>query len=148
MAQYITTNLWAIWIIVTMLCLIIELSSGDFFLTCFAIGALCSVISSFIGFPFWLQLLVFVVCSVLCILSIRPSLLRKLHNRNECLCNADALIGRQGKVIESIVPGEYGYVKIDGDEWKAQSADGSPINVGNIVRVISRESIIITVERI
>lgn len=148
MAEYFTTNLWAIWTIVTILCLIIELSSGDFFLTCFAIGALCSVISSFIGFPFWLQLLIFVICSVLCILFIRPSLLRKLHNKNERLCNADALIGRQGKVIVSIVPREYGYVKIDGDEWKAQSADGSPINVGDMVRVIGRESIIISVERI
>ncbi len=148
MTEYFTTNLWAIWAVITILCLIIELNSGDFFVTCFAIGAICSMFSSFIGFPFWLQVIAFAVCSVLSIMFVRPSLLRKVHNRKERLCNADALIDRQGKVIEEIKPNEYGYVKIDGDEWKAQSNCDTPISVGETVKVVSRESIIISVERI
>lgn len=148
MIDYFISNLWALWTILTILCLIIELNSGDFFLTCFAIGAFSSVIFSFAGFPFWLQVIVFIIFSVLSITFIRPTILNKLHNRKERLCNADALINRQGKVIEAIMPGEYGYVKIDGDEWKAQSAETIPINVGEKVKIVSRDSIILTVERI
>ena len=40
MIAYLSTNLWTLWTIITVLCLIIELGSGDFFVTCFAIGAL------------------------------------------------------------------------------------------------------------
>ena len=148
MIEYFTANLWAIWAAVTILCLIIELSTGDFFLTCLAIGGFFALISTFLGFPFWLQVIVFVICSVLSITFIRPSILRKLHNNKERPCNADALIGRQGKVIEAIMPNGYGYVKIDGDEWKAQSTTSTTIQVGEIVKVVSRESIIINVERI
>ena len=98
--------------------------------------------------PIWTQILVFAICSVLSIIFVRPSLLRKLHNRQERLSNSDALIGREGRVIEAICPGDYGYVKIDGDEWKAQSPDDTTIEVGTTVKVIGRESIIISVERV
>ena len=44
MIEYLTSNLWLIWIIISILCLILELSSGDFFILCFAIGAAVSAI--------------------------------------------------------------------------------------------------------
>nr|WP_254046129.1 NfeD family protein [Prevotella sp. P4-51] len=106
------------------------------------------MIVSFTEAPLWTQILVFAICSVLSIIFVRPSLLRKLHNRQERLSNSDALIGREGRVIEAICPGDYGYVKIDGDEWKAQSPDDTTIEVGTTVKVIGRESIIISVERV
>ena len=62
--------------------------------------------------------------------------------------NVDALIGRQGKVIETIPQGECGYVKIDGDEWRSVSADGQEIPAGTTVQVVSRDSIILTVDTI
>ena len=39
MIDYISQNLWLFWTVITFLCLIMELSSGDFYVTCFAIGA-------------------------------------------------------------------------------------------------------------
>ena len=52
--------------------------------------------------------------------------------------------GRTGKVTEPISAGQSGYVQIDGDMWKAVSQQN--IAVGETVRVIGRESTIITVE--
>ena len=40
MIDYISQNLWLFWTIITVVCLIMELSSGDFYVTCFALGAL------------------------------------------------------------------------------------------------------------
>ena len=42
MIEFFTSNLWLIWVIISIVCLILELSSGDFFILCFAIGAAAS----------------------------------------------------------------------------------------------------------
>jgi membrane protein implicated in regulation of membrane protease activity len=45
-----------------------------------------------------------------------------------------------------VIPADgYGYVQIDGDLWRAVSADKAEITVGTIVKVIERNSIILTV---
>lgn len=134
--------------ITAMLCLIIELGSGDFYVTCFAIGALGAMVVSLFDISLWLQIVVFAVCSVLSILFIRPPLLRALHAKGaDRLSNAEALINRTGIVEERIEPGSSGYVKIDGDVWRAVSHDEQPIEPGERVRVVSMESIVVTVER-
>ena len=58
MFEYLSQHLWLVWIIITMLCLIIELGSGDFFVTCFALGALVAMISALVDLPIWLQVII------------------------------------------------------------------------------------------
>ena len=147
MIEYFTSNLWLIWIIISMLCLILELSSGDFFILCFAIGAAVAAIIAGCGLSLTWQIIIFAIVSALSLLLVRPALLKKLHKpHKERLSNAEAMIGQQGRVSEAIVANGYGRVAIDGDDWKARSADGSPIEKDTRVRVIKMDSIIITVE--
>lgn len=148
MIDYFAANLWQLWVLVTVVCLILELTSGDLFILCFSIGALVTAVLSAFGLGFYGQLAVFVVASVLSLLFVRPSLVRRLHGRKkERLSNADALIGRIGRVSEAIEQGGYGRVAIDGDDWKAVSSDGTYVPMGQNVCVVGRESIIITVEK-
>lgn len=148
MIDYFAANLWQLWVLVTVVCLILELTSGDLFILCFSIGALVTAVLSAFGLGFYGQLAVFVVASVLSLLFVRPSLVRRLHGRKkERLSNADALIGRIGRVSEAVEQGGYGRVAIDGDDWKAVSSDGTYVPMGQNVRVVGRESIIITVEK-
>ena len=78
---------------------------------------------------------------------VRPAALRYLHkNDDQRVSNADAIIGREGRVVETIEADGFGRVAIDGDVWKAVTEDGSPIEKGQKVTVVSRESIIITVK--
>lgn len=49
MADYIMNNVWQVWAIAAVICLILELSSGDFFIICFSIGAVASAIGAAIG---------------------------------------------------------------------------------------------------
>jgi len=149
MIEFLTSNLWLIWIIISIVCLILELSSGDFFILCFAIGAAVSAIVAGCGLSLTWQIITFAVVSALSLLLVRPTLLKKLHKPSrERLSNAEAMIGQQGRVSEDIEAGGYGRVAIDGDDWKAVSADGSAIAKGERVRVVKMESIIITVEPI
>ncbi len=149
MIQYFTSNLWLIWIIVSILCLILELSSGDFFILCFAIGAAVAALLAGCGLSLTWQIIIFAVVSALSLLLVRPALVKKLHKpHRERLSNAEAMIGQQGRVSETIEAGGFGRVAIDGDDWKAVSADGSAIGQGARVRVVKMDSIILTVEPI
>ena len=147
MIEYFTSNLWLIWIIVSILCLILELSSGDFFLLCFAIGAAYGAIIAGCGLSLTWQIIIVAVVSALSLMLVRPALLKKLHKPNrERLSNAEAMIGQTGRVSEDIEANGYGRVAIDGDDWKARSADGSAIDKGSRVRVVKMDSIILTVK--
>ena len=149
MIDYFTSNLWLIWIIISIICLILELSSGDFFLLCFAIGAAASAIIAGCGASLTLQIIIFAIVSALSLLLVRPALVKKLHKpHRERLSNAEAMAGKTGRVSEAIEAGGFGRVAVDGDDWKAISADGSAIAAGTRVRIVKMDSIIATVRPI
>ena len=144
MIEYLIHNSWQVWAVIAVLCLILELSSGDFFIICFSIGAVAAVIGAGVGLSVYWQIAVFALFSTVAIFTVRPVALRWLHkNEPDRRSNADALLGRTGRVVEPIHAGKNGYVQIDGDMWKAVS--DADIAVGTTVRVIDRESTIITV---
>jgi len=148
MVQLFIENLWLFWLIASTAMLILELTSGDFYLVCFAAGAVVALVCALFPSPFWLQVLVWVVASLLCVVFVRPPLVRKLHAGEENrISNADALIGKRGTVTETVKAGGHGYVKIDGDEWRSVSTDGQEIPEGTPVTVVARDSIILTVEK-
>jgi len=147
MIEYFTSNLWLLWVIISIVCLILELSSGDFFILCFAIGAAVAAILAGCGLSLTWQIILFAVVSALSLLLVRPALIKKLHKpHRERLSNAEAMIGREGRVSEPIEAGGYGRVAIDGDDWKAVGVEGMAIAQGSRVRVVKMDSIIVTVE--
>lgn len=144
--DYLLQHLWTVWAVIAMFCLILELSSGDFYVTCFGIGAVCALATSLFAVPLWAQVIVFAVFSVLSVYFLRPRLVALLNkSTSHRMSNADAIIGRVGEVTETIEVGGYGRVKLDGDDWKAQSEAKADIPVGAKVRIIGRDSIIISV---
>ncbi len=148
MIEYFSENLWQMWTLVALACLIIELCGAEFVLVCFAVGAgVAALVSPFTNF--YVQLAFFVVVSVLALFSLRPFVLRYIHkNDKHSVSNADALIGRVGVVKEPIEVGGYGRVAIDGDVWKSYSDEPDVIEVGARVIVIDRKSTIMKVERV
>lgn len=147
MIEYFSQNLWQVWAIICLLCLIMELFSGDFFILCFAIGAAVSLVCALSGMGLAGQIIAFAVASVLSVMFVRPVALKWFHrNDPDRASNADALIGREGRVSQRIDGGGHGRVAVDGDDWKAVSATGADIAEGAVVRIVSRESIIVTVE--
>ena len=146
MIEYLANNMWQVWAVVAVLGLILELSSGDFFIMCFAIGACgAAIVSPFANI--YVQLAVFVVITAISIFVVRPFALRYLHKADDDrVSNVDAMIGQQGRVSETIQAGGYGRVAIGGDDWKAVSSSSDEIPVGTRAGVVKVESIIITVE--
>jgi membrane protein implicated in regulation of membrane protease activity len=146
MIEYFQANMWQLWTLVGVICLILELTSGDFFIMCFSIGAFFTIIPAAMGSSFTVQVIVFAIASLLCLLFVRPLALKYFHrNDPNRQSNVDAMIGRRGVVTEPIEAGGFGRVKIDGDSWKAQSTIAGDLKAGTRVEVTAIDSVIITV---
>ena len=147
MLAYILENMWQVWAVVAVICLILELMAGDFFIICFSIGALGGLLTALLSDSLYLQLFAFAVFTVLALVYVRPFAKRYLHKGEDSrVSNADALMGRQGRVVETVKAGGFGRVQIDGDIWKAVTNGEADIPEGSPVVVIDRASTIITVK--
>jgi membrane protein implicated in regulation of membrane protease activity len=149
MIEYLAQHLWQLWAVLAVVCLILELTSGDFFIICFSIGALFASLAAAFGGGIYLQLAVFAIFTLVSLFWVRPFAKRYLRRgEDQRVSNADALMGRQGRVVETISANGSGRVQIDGDIWKAVTNEVQDIPVGTTVHVVGRESTIITVETI
>ncbi len=148
MIEYFQANLWLLWILASVVFLILELTSGDFFFMSFAFGAVAATITSALGTGFVAQLMVWMIFSLAFLIWVRPIALKYFHKADKNIkTNIDALIGRVGTVEQAVEPGKSGYVAVDGDSWRAVSRETGTISVGEKVKIVSRKSLIVTVER-
>ena len=146
MIEYLAQHLWQMWAVIAVICLILELMAGDFFIICFSIGSVFAAITAALGGGIYLQLLMFAVFTLISLFWVRPFAQRYLHKgEDNRVSNADALIDRQGRVVETVKADGFGRVQIDGDIWKAVTNEPADIPEGRNVRVVGRESTIITV---
>ena len=107
-------------------------------LTCiwFAVGALAAMIVALFGGELWLQILVFAIVSLVCVLALRPLAKTKIGGSQKVPTNADRIIGQEAIVKEEIdnIAGT-GTVAIDGTVWTARSTADTPIAAGCRVRI-------------
>lgn len=141
---------YLIWLIAALALIIFEICSATFGAICFAIGAGFSALAAGLGANLTWQIIVFAVVSLLTFVFLRPFMMKFLDRRSKDVkTNADALVGRKAVVSERIDATQHtGRVAVDGDDWKAVSADGSVIEKGTEVEIIKMESIILTVGKL
>ena len=143
-----TTTVVIIWGTVAALMLTTELMTGTLYLMCLFIGALGAVVAALAGGGLTAQIVTFALISLVTIFGLRPIVMSKLERKDAPKSNADALIGRVGRVTEKIAAHGYGRMAVDGDDWKAESDSDEDIEVGARVEIIGRESIIVRVKRV
>lgn len=141
---------WQVWVLLGILAFIVEIFTPAFVAACLGIGFILGGIASAMGLNYTWQLTFFSVGTAVSFFAIRPLILKIGYGTSGGVkTNADSLIGRTGKVSETIGSEDgNGYVAIDGDVWRAVSEDGTMIEKGQRVEVVSRDSIIVTVRAI
>ena len=113
MIDYIMCHLWQLWAVVAVICLILELTAGDFFIICFAIGAVPAAIVAALGAGVYYQIVVFAIITLVSLFYVRPFAKRYLHKgEDKRISNADALMGRQGRVVETVQAGGFDNVSV------------------------------------
>lgn len=114
----------------------------------FAAGALAALICALLGGPLWLQIVLFLLLSALCLAAIRPLAQKHLNNRVEPT-NADRVIGSEAVVTEDIDNlRAVGAVRIGGVVWSARSENDAPLPAGTLVRVLRIEGVKVFVEQV
>ena len=108
----------------------------------FAVGALAAMAVALFGGALWVQILVFAVVSLICVLALRPLAKTRLGGAKKVATNADRIIGQKAMVTEPIdnVAGT-GAVSIGGTVWTARSDSAKPIAAGSVVRILRIEGV-------
>jgi membrane protein implicated in regulation of membrane protease activity len=126
-----------IWLAATAVFAIGEMATpGSFFLAPFAAGALVASLLAFAGVSVLVEWIVFIVVSVAMLALLRPLSRRLDRDALDHGVGSRRLIGRQATVLRTIPAGdEIGMVRVDREQWRAQSIDGTPIAEGRAVRI-------------
>lgn len=135
-----------IWLGVAAIMGVIEVLSLGLITMWFVLGALAAFLANLLGFDLVVQLVVFFVVSIVCLIVLRPVFL-KYRKRGEQ--EEPDVVGQTAIVVESIDNDRLiGRVETANRmTWAAKSADGTVIPAGSAVVVKGRESIRLIVER-
>ena len=138
-----------LWIAVIVVMAVIEALTLGLTTIWFAGGGIVAAIFAAMGAPVIVQVILFLVVSVLLLYFTRPIAV-KAFNKTRTLTNSEGLVGKHAYVTEEIDNIKAsGKVKIDGMEWTARTkADGTVIGVGSLISVISIEGVKAIVEEI
>ena len=120
-------NMQIFWLAALIILLLIEIATMGLTTIWFAGGALVAVIVTLIGGPIWLQIVLFLLVSLLLLFFTRP-LAMKYFNRERIKTNVDSVIGKQVIVQEQIdnIKGT-GRVTLEGNEWTARALQSDRI---------------------
>lgn len=109
------------WLAIFVILLIIEIVTMGLTTIWFAGGALAAMAAGLIGFGTGIQILVFLVVSILLLVLTRPIAV-KYFNQERQKTNAESLIGQQALVLEDIdTLQSAGLVEVRGQEWSAKT---------------------------
>lgn len=134
-------NHWHIWIIIATVLIIVEIFAPGFVLACLGIGAIGAAVSSLFVESLEIELTVFSILSIVCFIYVRPIALKTFFSNDKFKSNVDVLIGKSAEVSEAFNSSTLrGRVKIDGDDWRAETREFQELKIGDIVKIIKVES--------
>lgn len=143
-------EIWHMWVIAALILVVVEIFTTGFAVICLAIGALAAAVDAACGGGAEGQLIWFAAATLLAFVFVRPLLVKAFRKSGgrERLSGVDALKGREAIVSEHISASDNtGRVAVDGDDWKAVSADGADIGKGEKVTIESVDSVVLTVRK-
>ena len=128
-----------IWLIVALATLVIEFATmGQLVSIWFSVGALAAYLVSFLSPGFGIELVVFIVVSLLAFAGLRPFALKYLTPK-PTRTNADRLIGMRTKLVEEIYPDKWGAVILEGIRWSCLDEKRQGIPKDSLVEVVAFE---------
>lgn len=127
-----------IWLVLLIVAIVAEVLTMGLTTIWFAGGALVAIFAAILNAPVWLQVVLFLVVSLVLLIFTRPVAV-KYFNKDRIKTNAESLVGRQAIVTAEIdnLQG-IGQVTVGTQEWSARSYDnGIRIPVGTVVDVLA-----------
>lgn len=133
--DFLASYAWIVWLALILVFGIIEMATLQFIFIMLAVGAVGGLVSGLFGVPWWVQIVIAAVLSMLLLFAVRPPLLRRLGRGGDpARSNVDALLGLVG-VVTNDFSGNATHVKLsNGETWTAKlDADRSPVEGERVV---------------
>ena len=129
------TNLWWVWILIAAIFVVAEIFTAGFFILWFGIGAAIAGVLALLGARIAWQWLAFVIISAL-LFAVSRRFAERFTKKQPPGVGADRFVGKIGVVLEDIDNiNNTGRVRIDKDEWRADSETEEAIAKGTRVVV-------------
>jgi membrane protein implicated in regulation of membrane protease activity len=141
-------KIWWIWMIIAAIFVVGEIFTAGFFLLWFGVGAAVAGILALLGLSFGWQLAAFAVVSLVLFASSRR-FAERFSKKQPPGIGADRFIGKQGVVLDNINNVEnVGRVRLDKEEWRADSESDDVIPAGTQVEVVRMDGTHLVVKTI
>lgn len=128
-------KIWLIWMIIAAVFVIGEIFTAGFFLLWFGIGAAVAGILALVGLGAGWQWGVFIVVSAV-LFAVSRKFAERFTKKQPPGIGADRFIGKIGVVLEEIDNiKNTGRIRVEKDEWRADSDTGEVIPPGKTVEV-------------
>ncbi|MBQ8909005.1 MAG: NfeD family protein [Clostridia bacterium] len=133
------TEFW-VWLGVVVFAVFLEIITQELVSVWFAFGAVIPFfLSIFKNVPLWVQIVVFVVVSLVLVCFVRKFAQKWFLKNSGAKTNADALIGKSSKLLVGITRDDNGAVRFNGVVWSVTTEDGSSIRAGKYVDIVRME---------
>ena len=136
-----------VWFVIIIVAALIEMNTMDLTSIWFSVGALVAFVLSLTKVSPTLQIIAFLVVSVILVVAVRP-VAKNYFKTNSISTNADRLVGKVATCTKPIGIGERGEVKIDGKYWLAVTSGNSDIEIDDKVEVLAIEGVKLIVDKI
>ena len=140
-----------IWFIIGIIMLLLEFALPGLIIFFFGIGAcIVALISLIVDVSLNLQLLIFIISSVLLLIGLRKWLrgifFGRINAKRDLEQHLEDIVGQKVMVTKKILPDIKGKVEFHGSQWDAEA--DVEIQEGTPVEIISQESIVLKVKPI
>ena len=126
-----------IWIAVTVIAIVVEIITPELVSLWFAIGGLVGIVFSFIpGLPWWGEIIIFAVVSMVLLLSVRP-VLKKYFHQKKLATNIDRVIGQEVRMLTQADFDNLGSAKIGDVVWSVKSENETSLLQDEIVKIVA-----------
>ena len=144
--EYLIANPWIAWLAVGIVFLVVELLTTALVSIWFVPAALLTCLVSLVTDSFLIQVLVFIVLSIVAMI-ISRKVYKKYIKKDKDEVNADSkLIGKYGKTTEE-TDALNGKVLVGDIYWKARTQNGETIPKDQSVKIVSVEGTTLTVTK-
>lgn len=135
-----------VWLGVAVVAGLVEAASPLLICIWFCLGAAVAFVVSLLVHNLLIQIVVFLVASLLMLVALRPFMRRRVNAKGEPATNADTYVGRVVTITQGITPTRDGRVLLGDTSWIARRSDGEALPSGSRARVVSVDGARLVVE--
>lgn len=134
------------WFVIFLVLLFIEIMTVNLVSIWFVIGSACALLASLFTESVFIQIIVFVVTSIIALLVTKP-LFKKLKVKDFVPTNSDRVIGKVGVVTKKISSNKVGEVKVLGATWSAVGSSDLEVGTKVLIKQIDGVKLIVEEEK-